>query len=799
MINHSRIIKKKDSPAGCKSILVIAVISFWVVGLSFLELFISWMIEQQLFESSMGIKDIRWIVQVIYGVLILIPIILLTNITKSPWQKKIFKLWTLAAVFSMLTVPLKTLYLTAQNETAIFQSGAMLLFLISIKFFRIKNPLPEKTTNGRSYLVGLAAILGLGLSVPWILWGAFGSFLDTLLAITVGSIFAFLIVALLFPHFQDTTRFQEGQGEKNHLILDGFVSAIFLLILVTSLAHNGSQQMLVMTVPFSGWILAALSKASTGKREERMAAVGIISGLLVTLPLAFFDMDELTLSLTGGTGEALPWANRAAIFTLMSLSILTIVSIANSKKIRNIAIPKKWNLGLVIFSVVSVGVCYLLWGQVGFFGDKIFVVLKSQADLSGPAQIQDYGIRKRAVYETLVEHAKLTQKELLEKIDKKQIKFTSYYLLNAIEVDGDMITRSFLADDPMIDRILDSPQLRPLPEEGTLEPGSIRTVSSGSQWNLSMIQSDRVIAELHITGKGIVIGQADSGVDGRHPELANSYRGNNGSDDYNWYDPWNHTVFPTDTGGHGTQTLGVILGNKIGVAPEAQWIACVNLARNLGNPAKYLDCLQFLLAPFPQDGNPSVDGDPTKGAMIINNSWGCSRVEGCDPAIFRPVVKAFQIAGIFMSSSAGNAGYYGCGTISDPIAIYEEVFTAGSVNQNGDLSDFSSLGPVTIDNTGLMKPELVAPGEEIVSAYPGGSYTEGSGTSFSAPHVSGVVALMWSANPNLIGNIKVTFELLKSSVQTYTGKEANCGDTINGVGAGVLDAYRAVQKALLYN
>ena len=96
------------------------------------------------------------------------------------------------------------------------------------------------------------------------------------------------------------------------------------------------------------------------------------------------------------------------------------------------------------------------------------------------------------------------------------------------------------------------------------------------------------------------------------PELANSYRGRNGDHNFNWYDPWYGAQQPQDINGHGTHTLGSVLGNSTGVAPDAQWIACANLARNLGNPAYYLDCMQFMLAPFPLGGSPFSDGDPAR-------------------------------------------------------------------------------------------------------------------------------------------------------------------------------------------
>jgi subtilisin family serine protease len=275
--------------------------------------------------------------------------------------------------------------------------------------------------------------------------------------------------------------------------------------------------------------------------------------------------------------------------------------------------------------------------------------------------------------------------------------------------------------------------------------------------------------QLGYRGAGIVIGQSDSGVQGDHPELADAYLGVDGEDDYHWFDPWYETVSPMDIGGHGTHTLGTILGDHTGVAPDAGWIGCVNLARNLGNPAYYLDCMQFMLAPFPQDGDPLHDGEPDRGAHILNNSWGCPSVEGCDPSALQPAVTALRAAGIFVVASAGNNGDNGCGTVEDPIAIYDDVFTVGAIDQGGDLTGFSSLGPVEVDGSGRIKPDIVAPGANIPSAFPGGTYAFLSGTSMAGPHVAGVVALMWSANPHLIGDIDLTETILRNSATTYDG------------------------------
>jgi subtilisin family serine protease len=288
-------------------------------------------------------------------------------------------------------------------------------------------------------------------------------------------------------------------------------------------------------------------------------------------------------------------------------------------------------------------------------------------------------------------------------------------------------------------------------------------------------------------------------VDGSHPELADSYRGQGGSNAYNWFDPWYHSPAPTDIGGHGTHTLATAVGNRVGVAPDAQWIGCANLGRNLGNPAFYLDCMQFMLAPFPQDGDPLHDGRPELGAQVLNNSWGCPPVEGCDPNALLTAVSALRAAGIFVVASAGNDGSSGCGSVRDPIALYAPVYSVGAVSSSGRLVSFSSTGPVEVDGSGRTKPDIAAPGADVLSAFPGGTYSIASGTSMAGPHVVGVVALMWSANPALIGDIDQTQRILDETASAYQGDLPQCvapGTPNNGVGYGIVNAYEAVKRAM---
>jgi subtilisin family serine protease len=370
-----------------------------------------------------------------------------------------------------------------------------------------------------------------------------------------------------------------------------------------------------------------------------------------------------------------------------------------------------------------------------------------------------------------------------------------------MEVRGGTLIRLYLMTRPEVDRVIPSPRLRPAqPVESLAIPSFAANAPDEVQWNISMIGANKVWDEFGVRGEGIVIGQSDSGADVDHPELQSSYRGNTEGDDYNWFDPWNGMTSPYDEGGHGTHTLGTILGqNGIGVAPGAEWIACSNLTRNLANPALYLDCMQFMLAPFPLDGDPFTDGDPTLAADVLNNSWGCPELEGCDPNALLHAANNLRDAGIFVVASAGNDGP-NCSTINAPLSLYDSVFSVGAVNQFGNMAEFSSRGPVIADDSGRMKPDISAPGVDIFSALPGGNYGYVSGTSMAGPHIAGVVALLWSADPNLIGDIDRTEQIIIDTAQPYTGSTSlGCfdGDLPNAAyGYGVVDVYAAVKEAL---
>ena len=275
---------------------------------------------------------------------------------------------------------------------------------------------------------------------------------------------------------------------------------------------------------------------------------------------------------------------------------------------------------------------------------EFLVVLAGQADLSGAASLATKAEKGQFVYNALRAVAQRDQQGLLADLAAQGVEYRPFYIVNAVWVRGDRQLVLALAALPEVARIEGNPQVlaveqAPAGQWADSADGTAPSVQSpsGVVVNISYARAPEVWA-MGFTGQGVVVGGQDTGYDWDHPALQTQYRGWNGitaTHDYNWHDAI-HTVSvvnrcgsdapaPCDDYGHGTHTMGTAVGsdggsNQIGMAPGAKWIGCRNMDAGLGTPARYLECFEFFLAPYPVGGSPG-DGDPSLASDVTINSW----------------------------------------------------------------------------------------------------------------------------------------------------------------------------------
>ncbi len=418
---------------------------------------------------------------------------------------------------------------------------------------------------------------------------------------------------------------------------------------------------------------------------------------------------------------------------------------------------------------------------------EMLVVLAEQAPLGAADRLEGKVARGRLVVERLRAAAGRSQTPLLRLLTARGVPHRAFWVANMVWVRGDRALVEALARRSDVARLDANPRVR------LAEPVAERApvVATAVEWNITMVGAPDLWA-LGPTGQGVVLAGQDTGYDWMHPALESAYRGWNGataSHDYNWHDAIHSgggscgadSPVPCDDYGHGTHTMGTMVGddggsNQIGMAPGARWIGCRNMDQGAGTPATYAECFQFFLAPTDLAGeNPRPDLAPD----VINDSWVCTPTEGCtDPDILRTVVENVRAAGIVVVASAGNSGPT-CSSVVDPPAIYDASFSVGAVDSSDTIASFSSRGPVTADGSGRLKPEVVAPGVNVRSSFPGGGYATDSGTSMAGPHVAGLAALLISACPGLRGDVDAIEADIEAAALPLTTSET-CGGLAPG-------------------
>jgi subtilisin family serine protease len=405
---------------------------------------------------------------------------------------------------------------------------------------------------------------------------------------------------------------------------------------------------------------------------------------------------------------------------------------------------------------------------------------------SGVGQSGRAAKAKRAV-QGLRELARRDQEGLLSYLRAEQKRGCAddvrvLWIINGIALKAAPRVIRSLAEREDVSRVYEDKAFRAPPFVPLEDPSPTSPV----EWNIKRVRAPEVWA-LGYDGTGVVVGHFDSGVDLSHPDLAGRYRGGANS----WFDPYGGTAVPYDSAGgatgHGTHTLGIILGgrtggNHIGVAPGATWIAA-KLWDDTGESTSGAshEIFQWFLDP---DGDPNTDDAP----HAVNSSFNFPFRVGWCVREFEEDVRAWREAGIFSAFAAGNEGPLPF-TGNSP-ANYAQSFSVGATGPLDGIFIFSGRGPSLCDLRVL--PDVCAPGVAIRSSLPGGTFGSESGTSMACPHVTGTVALLLDANPALtISNLEGI--LIETAAPLPSGRNV----PNNRYGWGRIDALRAVEAALL--
>ncbi len=411
----------------------------------------------------------------------------------------------------------------------------------------------------------------------------------------------------------------------------------------------------------------------------------------------------------------------------------------------------------------------------------VIVRLSQEANVKALKE-QDIGLLRFRVINTLKNKAELTQRPLRALLESRGAKeIVPLWIVNAVAATVTAGIVPELALFPGVESVdLDEVLLAPPVELGT---------ATIPEWNISAIKAPG-LWNISFTGTGVVVANMDTGVDLNHPDLQGKWRGGTNS----WFDPFKNTALPYDVDGHGTGTMGIMVGDSaggtaIGVAPDAKWIAAKVFNDNGTSTVSTVhQAFQWLLDP---DNNPATNDAPD----IVNASWALGSPGACNTT-FQTDIQNLRAANIAIVFGAGNSGPFP-GTSISP-ANNPGAFAAGAVDQSLLIASFSSRGPSACD--GSIFPHVVAPGVNIrtsdilLSGIP--QYMSVSGTSFSSPHVAGTMALLLSAFSTLTASDLET--ILENGTDPFVGAPLPNNDYGHGLIDGV-NAYKIAFSAIRGN
>ncbi len=270
-----------------------------------------------------------------------------------------------------------------------------------------------------------------------------------------------------------------------------------------------------------------------------------------------------------------------------------------------------------------------------------------------------------------------------------------------------------------------------------------------------------------LTGKGVLVGHLDTGVDSKHPALKKAIEA------FAEFDMLGNQVSPApephDSGDHGTHTAGTIVGRQVkpgkvreysfGVAPGAKLASAMVIEGG--------DVLRRVLG--------GMDWAVGQGVRILNMSLGFPGYW----SEFQPIVDVLRSRGILPVFAVGNEGP---GTSRSP-GNYVKPVSVGAVDKDGKVAYFSSSQLFQRKDEPIV-PDLVGPGVDVLSAMPDNQYARMDGTSMATPHISGLAALLWEAKP------EATVDELEAAIFGSCRRGKQLKERVN---RGLPNAIRALQ------
>lgn len=291
-------------------------------------------------------------------------------------------------------------------------------------------------------------------------------------------------------------------------------------------------------------------------------------------------------------------------------------------------------------------------------------------------------------------------------------------------------------------------------------------------WSLQRVVLDRLWQVTR--GENVAVAVIDSGVDPTNPQLADAVDTARGAD-FTPENPGQHATPPTesrgngthDTVGHGTKVAGIIAARPrpgtgfVGLAPKA---TIIPIRQN----DEYGSGTVASLAR-------SLDHAVDQGADVINISQDSERALSGD-SVLKRAVDAALAADVVVIASVGNGGADGRVRKTYP-AAYEGVLAVAASDRNNERAPFSQPGAFV---------DIAAPGVDMVATVPGRGQCVDHGTSFSAPYVAGVAALLRAAYPTWTAQ-QVIAQLQQTAERSVPGPD-------HDVGWGVVDPVRALTE-----